>query len=95
MSVKLIENKILLVLNGLLLFVPCIFAEGSGTGSDDCNEAGDYFLRPNDCELDSSEGGLAIGVYVVIALIVVLTFVLLCCCWCYCRTRKGGPLMSQ
>jgi hypothetical protein len=87
MTARLTE-KAVFVLGGILLLLPCIATEGSGT-LDDCDDGGDAFLKP-DCVTTTIEGQLFIGV-IIVAVVLILAFILCCCCCYYhCCNKKAA-----
>ena len=90
MTARLTE-KAVFVWGGILLLLPCIATEGSGT-LDDCDDGGDAFLKP-DCVTTTIEGQLFIGV-IIVAVVLILAFILCCCCCYYhCCNKKGWSLL--
>lgn len=79
MAVELFEDRMLLVLSGLLLHLPFISA----------GKMEDALMDP---QLNTKEGTLAIILYIMILLVVILSIVLVCCCcyfFCMCYKAKG------
>lgn len=72
MSVELFENRMLLVLSGLLIYLPYIIA----------GKTEDAFLDP---QLNTEEGILAVILYIMVLLVVILSIVLTSCCCYFCR----------
>lgn len=78
MSVKLFESRMmLLVLSGLLVYVPYVIA----------GKTEDAILDP---QLNTNEGRLAVLLYIMILLVIILSIVLTsCCCYCFCIYYKA------
>lgn len=79
MSVKLFENRMLLVLSGLLIYIylPYIIA----------GKTEDAILDP---QLNTNEGRLAVLLYIMILLVIILSIVLTsCCCYFFCVYYKA------